>query len=603
MIPRRRLWFPLGAAILLLLFYYSWMFQDDYQWTDLGKPAQGPQDEHQAPAAPLDDDDYFWRKLPTHYPVTDMKPLPTGKPLALPKIQTTFDKESNYDAATRKERQQAVKKAFLRCWKAYKDNAMMSDELAPISGTTKDVFGGWGATLVDSLDTLWIMGLRDEFDEAVTAAAGIRFESTSLTNVNAFETTIRYLGGFLAAYDLSGDHRLLLKAREVGDMLYKTFDTPNRMPISRWDFDNAAQGGKQVAPETALVAEVGSLCMEFTRLSLVTGDPKWYDATERVREVFEEQQNTTQLPGMWPITVNPKDKLFNLDNTFGLGAMSDSTYEYLPKMHALVGGLIPSYQTMYEESMKTALKYNVFRPMLPGAPDILISGTVRVEKEGGMTAFNLEHQGQHLVCFAGGMLAVGGKLFENDEHLEAAKKLVDGCVWTYKAMPHGIMPETFFMTPCKSDQECEWDELLWKRAVLRQADLNDLAGVDEADSIISEWRLPKGFTKIPDTRYILRPEAIESVFILYRVTGRTDLLGSAWEMFEAIQKHTRTTLANAALADVTVTGRPPKIDSMESFWMGETLKYFYLIFSEPDLISLDEWVFNTEAHAFKRLLP
>jgi len=40
---------------------------------------------------------------------------------------------------------------------------------------------------------------------------------------------------------------------------------------------------------------------------------------------------------------------------------------------------------------------------------------------------------------------------------------------------------------------------------------------------------------------------------------------------------------------------------MESFWLGETLKYFYLIFAEPDLVSLDEWVFNTEAHPFKRL--
>ncbi|KAI0175616.1 glycoside hydrolase family 47 protein [Hypoxylon sp. FL1284] len=594
---RRRVWFPAGVAILLLLCYYSWTAQDEYRWAGLRKPAQRPQEEYQNDAIAMDDD-YFWRNVPTHYPVQDMKPLPTGKPRKLPKIQTTFGKESENDAATRKERQQAVKKVFLRCWKSYEKKAMMSDELAPISGTTKDVFGGWGATLVDSLDTLWIMGLREEFEEAVTAAADISFESTSITTVNAFETTIRYLGGFLAAYDMSSDRRLLRKAREVGEMLYKTFDTPNRMPISRWDFSAAAKERKQVAPQMALVAEVGSLCMEFTRLSLLTGDPKWYDATERVREVFQEQQSTTHLPGMWPISVNPRDKVFNADNTFGLGAMADSTYEYLPKMHALVGGLIPSYRTMYEESMKTALKYNVFRPMLPGTPDVLISSNVRVKKQGGM--LNHEHEGQHLVCFAGGMFAVGGKLFEIPEHLEAARKLVDGCIWTYKTMPHGIMPETFGMHPCKSDKECEWDELIWKRAVLRQAGENDL---ELADQLISEQRLPKGFTKIPDPRYILRPEAIESVFILYRVTGRADLLESAWAMFKAIEKNTRTTLANAALEDVTVESKPEKIDSMESFWMGETLKYFYLIFSEPDLISLDEWVFNTEAHAFKRLLP
>ncbi len=120
---------------------------------------------------------------------------------------------------------------------------------------------------------------------------------------------------------------------------------------------------------------------------------------------------------------------------------------------------------------------------------------------------------------------------------------------------------------------------------------------------IQEKRFPKGFVAIPDTRYILRPEAIESVFILYRITGRQDLLDSAWAMFRSIDMNTRTKLANSAISDMTVPKDPPMIDSMESFWFGETLKYFYLIFSEPDLISLDEYVFNTEAHPLKRLLP
>lgn len=570
MILRRRLWFPIGAVTLLILSYYSWNNRDSYKWTGAGSSST-TKIPHFDPHI-IEDENYFWKKLPIHYPVDDIKPLPTGKPLALPKIQNVFAKESNKDAATRKERQEAVKNAFLRCWRSYRKDAFRKDELTPISGQSRDTFGGWGATLVDSLDTLWIMSLREEFEEAVAAAAEISFDTTSLNPINAFETTIRYLGGFLAAYDLSGDQRLLRKAREVGDMLYKAFDTPNRMPITRWDFVNAAEGGRQEAPETALVAEVGSLCMEFTRLSLVTGDPKWFDATERIREVFEQQQQTTKLPGMWPITINPREKRFNIDSTFGLGAMSDSTYEYLPKMYALMGGLLPSYKTMYEESMKTALKHNFFRPMVPGMADILVSGNIHAEHEDGKTVYNLEPQGQHLVCFAGGMLAVGGKLVGNSEHLEAARKLVDGCIWAYKAMPLGIMPEVFYMAPCKSDTECEWNEATWKEIVMSQADREDIKDMSVTDEIISKLRLPKGFTSIPDCRYILRPEAIESVFVLYRVTGRPDLLESAWAMFEAIQNSTETPLANAALDDVKVDSNPPQVDSMESFWLGETLK-------------------------------
>ncbi|RYP65946.1 hypothetical protein DL769_006173 [Monosporascus sp. CRB-8-3] len=163
------------------------------------------------------------------------------------------------------------------------------------SGSSRNTLGGWGATLVDSLDALWIMGLHEEFPEAVDAASTIDFTSRSPKEINVFETTIRYLGGFLAACDLSGDQRLLRKGGEVGDMPYVTFDRPNRMPITRWDFQDAVRGGDQVAPEWALVAEVGSLCMELTRLSLITGDPKWFDATERIREVFEAQQGTTKL--------------------------------------------------------------------------------------------------------------------------------------------------------------------------------------------------------------------------------------------------------------------------------------------------------------------
>ena len=63
----------------------------------------------------------------------------------------------------------------------------------------------------------------------------------------------------------------------------------------------------------------------------------------------------------------------------------------------------------------------------------------------------------------------------------------------------------------------------------------------------------------------------------------------AWRMFEAIEKYTHTDIANAALDDVT-TEDPPQSDRMESFWTAETLKYFYLIFSKPDVISLDDYV-------------
>ena len=91
---------------------------------------------------------------------------------------------------------------------------------------------------------------------------------------------------------------------------------------------------------------------------------------------------------------------------------------------------------------------------------------------------------------------------------------------------------------------------------------------------------------------LLSPEAIESIFVLYRITGDTTLQDTAWRMFEAINNATKTDIAHSAIADVTLPqGKATqKLDQCESFWMAETLKYFYLIFSEPGLVSLDEYV-------------
>ena len=106
---------------------------------------------------------------------------------------------------------------------------------------------------------------------------------------------------------------------------------------------------------------------------------------------------------------------------------------------------------------------------------------------------------------------------------------------------------------------------------------------------IKNERLPIGMLRIWDKRYILRPEAIESVFIMYRATGDNYWRDKGWKMFEAIEKHTVAPYGGSAVKDVTAEKAAP-LDEMESFWLAETLKYFYLLFSEPSHVSLDDWV-------------
>ena len=188
------------------------------------------------PLSPPEDDGVFrWKDRPQRHPVDLMKGLPAGRALNIPKIQYDFSsREASDSKNVRLARLQSVKNAFVHTWDGYKSHAWMKDEVSPLSGGSRDSFGGWAATLVDSLDTLWIVGLRDDFDKAVAEIKTIDFTISTEEEINIFETTIRYLGGFLSAYDLSGQHVLLEKAIELGDMIYAAFDTPNRMPVTRW---------------------------------------------------------------------------------------------------------------------------------------------------------------------------------------------------------------------------------------------------------------------------------------------------------------------------------------------------------------------------------
>ena len=110
-------------------------------------------------------------------------------------------------------------------------------------------------------------------------------------------------------------------------MLYPAFDTPNRMPVTQW-----SMSGDQSALPGTPIADLGSLSLEFTRLSQLSGDPSFYDAIQRIANVLDEQQNQTKLPGMWPVLVNAEGPTLTEDSTFSLGALSDSVYEYLPKV-------------------------------------------------------------------------------------------------------------------------------------------------------------------------------------------------------------------------------------------------------------------------------
>lgn len=217
-------------AIITFTILYLQRTNPTLSWPMSGSPS--------SPIANAGNNQLHWAPHPEKYPITSYIPLPDGAPVSIPLIQAAARVETKDGNAERLRRLAAVKESFVHSWNGYKARAWLRDEVAPVSGGYRDTFGGWAATLVDTLDTLWIMELKDEFEMAVKASEEIDFTTTTETSINVFETTIRYMGGFLAAYDISGGEYpvLLKKAVEVGELLYSVFDTPNRMPVCRWDW-------------------------------------------------------------------------------------------------------------------------------------------------------------------------------------------------------------------------------------------------------------------------------------------------------------------------------------------------------------------------------
>ena len=106
------------------------------------------------------------------------------------------------------------------------------------------------------------------------------------------------------------------------------------------------------------------------------------------------------------------------------------------------------------------------------------------------------------------------------------------------------------------------------------------------------------YVKTADSHYLLRPETIESLWYLYQVTGDERYRSWGWEMFQGIERYCRTPVGYTSIGNVRNPSNTAPRDKMESYFLAETLKYFYLLFSD-EIIDLKKTVMTTEGH----LLP
>jgi ER degradation enhancer, mannosidase alpha-like 2 len=239
-----------------------------------------------------------------------------------------------------------VRAEFLHAWNAYKQYAWGHDELKPLSKGHRDWYGAsLYITPVDSLDTMILMGLTSEADEArELIAQNLSFDKD--IEVKNFEITIRLLGGLLSSYQLSGDKRLLVLAEDLGTRLLPAFNSPTGMPYVYVNLKTGKTRGAESNP-----AEIGTLLIEFGALSKLTGKAVFYDKAKHALIELYGQRSKIGLVGS---TINVETGQW-IDTTSHIGGGIDSYYEYLLKAWILFND--KDCERMWKSSVEAANKY------------------------------------------------------------------------------------------------------------------------------------------------------------------------------------------------------------------------------------------------------
>lgn len=449
------------------------------------------------------------------------------------------------------ERVAAVREAIAFAFESYERHAWGHDELRPLSASGDDAFCGMGATIVDALDTLWLAGLHEHFRRAAEWAVTQTF-AEGRGGCSLFETNIRVVGGLLSAAQLSGDRRLVSQAESIGRAALPAFDSG--LPCNTFPpVANAVCG-------SACLAEAGTFMMEFAALSAETGNPEYARGALRVNRVL---MGATFSDGNCPLQgLTPQTVFLNSSGgasgacMAGLDGCNDSYYEYLLKTYKLTGDA--SFLKSWRVAMRAAVRW------LARCSD---DGLMYFAKAAGARHAN---RTDHLTCFAPGMLLYG----DAAEFRDVALATLDSCLRLYTASPTMVGAESVKFKGGKNSDNCR---------------LRSRTTPGDAPGVV-----------VDNASNLQRPEVIESVFYAWRATRDEYYRTIGWAMFRGMNASTRTARGFASASNVATT--PVTLsDRQQSFFLAETLKYYLLLFSDDNLLDLDAWVLNTEAHPLRRL--
>lgn len=456
---------------------------------------------------------------------------------------------------------------------------------------------GMGWIIVDALDTMMLMNLTTELSHAREWVHGnLTYDQDH--DVNTFETTIRMLGGLLSAHYLStsfegkyapvqdalGDDLYVEKATDLADRLLGAYESESGVPYASVNLHSMKGITSHADGGASSTAEATSLQLEMKYLAKLTGETNYWVSSEKVMKVVDDNGSRD---GLLPIFIYADQGTFRSKN-IRLGSRGDSYYEYLIKQYLQTSQQEPIYQEMWNETL-AGVKKHLITFSHPS------NFTILAERPEGLDQ-KISPKMDHLVCFMPGTIALattnGLPLAQarkqpnwgpqQDEDMRLAEELMKTCWGMYKVTPTGLAPEIAHFKihdPPLMYNDFTPSTLPKSPEAFDPPNSPELEGdyVGEKDYVL----------KAADTHNLQRPETVESLFYMWRITGDEKYREWGWEMFQSFVEWTALDdgAGFSSVSDVMKVP-PPTRNNMESFWLvsrrEDALRYNWVADIDPD---------------------
>ncbi|XP_055925228.1 ER degradation-enhancing alpha-mannosidase-like protein 3 isoform X2 [Argiope bruennichi] len=437
-----------------------------------------------------------------------------------------------------------AKEMFYHAYQAYMDHAYPADELMPLSckgryrdiepnrGDVDDALGNFSLTLVDTLDTLVVLGDFDEFEVAVKKVIkDVSFDNDVVVSV--FETNIRMLGGLLSGHILAAylqEHfkrmhwyrgELLNMARDLGYRLIPAFNTTTGVPHPRINLRYGLKSPKLGVVRETCTACAGTMILEFAALSRLTGEPIFEEKARAAMDyLWQQRHRTSDLMGT-VLNIHNGDWI---RRDSGVGAGIDSYYEYCLKAYILLGDDV--YLERFNKHYSAVMKY-------------ISQGPLLVDVHMHRPHTNSRNFMDSLLAFWPGLQVLKGDI----------KPAIETHEMLYQVMQrHNFLPEAFTV-----DFQVHWGQ------------------------------------------HPLRPEFVESTYFLYKATNDPYYLEVGRKVLDSLQKYARVPCGFAAVKDVRTGSHEDRMDSFVLAETLKYL-YLLFANKDELTLEVDDFVFTTEAH-------